>query len=80
VVEDAKPDGTYVLLLKNSQMKRIRVGKLGVLLFGKGFYAYFGSMFGPGGLVPDKKTSEEEKSQALAHRLFTQPHANRSHV
>lgn len=31
-------------------MKRIRIGKLGVLLFGKGFYAYFGSMFGPGGL------------------------------
>jgi Uri superfamily endonuclease len=50
VVEDAKPGGTYVLLLKNSRMKRIRIGKLGVLLFGKGFYAYFGSMFGPGGL------------------------------
>jgi Uri superfamily endonuclease len=61
VVEDAKPGGTYVLLLRNSRMKRIRIGKLGVLLFGKGFYAYFGSMFGPGGLVPDKKTSEEEK-------------------
>jgi Uri superfamily endonuclease len=50
VVEDAKPGGTYVLLLRNSRMKRIRIGKLGVLLFGKGFYAYFGSMFGPGGL------------------------------
>jgi hypothetical protein len=80
VVEDAKPGGTYVLLLRNSRMKGIRIGKLGVLLFGKGFYAYFGAMFGPGGLVPDRKTSEEEKSQALAHRLPTQPHANRSRV
>jgi Uri superfamily endonuclease len=50
VVENAKSGGTYVLLLRNSRMKRIRIGKLGVLLFGKGFYAYFGSMFGPGGL------------------------------
>jgi Uri superfamily endonuclease len=32
VVEDAKPGGTYVLLLRNSRMKRIRIGKLGVLL------------------------------------------------
>jgi Uri superfamily endonuclease len=50
VVENAKSGGTYVLLLRNSRVKRIRIGKLGVLLFGKGFYAYFGSMFGPGGL------------------------------
>jgi Uri superfamily endonuclease len=50
VVEDARLGGTYVLLLRNSRVKRIRIGKLGVLLFGKGFYAYFGSMFGPGGL------------------------------
>jgi Uri superfamily endonuclease len=47
VVEDARLGGTYVLLLRNSRMKRIRIGKLGVLLFGNGF---FGSMFGPGGL------------------------------
>jgi Uri superfamily endonuclease len=79
VVEDAKPDGTYVLLLKNSRMKRIRIGKLGVLLFGKGFYAYFGSMFGPGGLK-SRIRRRLRKKKALAHRLPTQPHANRSRV
>ncbi len=42
--------GTYVLLFRNSKARRIRVGMLGYLLFRKGFYAYFGSMFGPGGL------------------------------
>jgi Uri superfamily endonuclease len=61
VVEDAKPGGTYVLLLRNNRMKRIRIGKLGVLLFGKGFYAYFGSMFGPGGLVPIRRHQRKRK-------------------
>jgi len=42
--------GSYVLLLRNNGTRRIRVGRLGVLLFSRGFYAYFGSMFGPGGL------------------------------
>jgi hypothetical protein len=81
VVEDAKPGGTYVLLLRNSRMKRIRIGKLGVLLFGKGFYAYFGSMFGPGGLKSRiRRHLRKKKGQALAHRLPPQPNANRSRV
>jgi len=42
--------GSYVLLLKNNRARKITVGKLGVPLFCKGFYAYIGSMFGPGGL------------------------------
>jgi Uri superfamily endonuclease len=79
VVEDAKPGGTYVLLLKNSRMKRIRIGKLSVLLFGKGFYAYFGSMFGPGGLK-SRIRRHLGKKKALAHRLPPQQHANRSRV
>jgi len=42
--------GSYVLLLENKRECEIRVGFLGVLKFEKGFYAYVGSMFGPGGL------------------------------
>jgi hypothetical protein len=49
VVEDARLGGTYVLLLRNSRMKRIRIGKLGVLLFGKGFLA---QCLGPVDLSP----------------------------
>jgi Uncharacterized conserved protein len=42
--------GSYVLLLRNYQLHRIRIGRLGLLTFREGFYAYFGSMFGRGGL------------------------------
>ncbi|MFQ5675894.1 MAG: DUF123 domain-containing protein, partial [bacterium] len=43
--------GTYVLILRALSEQSIRIGKLGVFSFPKGFYAYVGSAFGPGGLV-----------------------------
>lgn len=42
--------GTYVLLLNNPTLKRIRVGQAGLFTFDPGVYAYVGSAFGPGGL------------------------------
>lgn len=42
--------GTYVLLLENIHAVDIKVGSLDQLRFDKGFYAYVGSMFGPGEL------------------------------
>ena len=42
--------GTYALVFKAKQTKRIIVGKLGTLLLQPGFYIYVGSAFGPGGL------------------------------
>ncbi|MEM2154278.1 MAG: GIY-YIG nuclease family protein [Nitrososphaeria archaeon] len=42
--------GSYVLLLENKETCNIKVGALGQIIFYKGFYAYIGSMFGPGGL------------------------------
>ena len=42
--------GSYVLLLYLSSKKVIKVGKLGEVVFPKGYYAYVGSAFGPGGL------------------------------
>lgn len=35
--------GTYLLVLENSSMKRIDVGKLGRVRFSKGYYVYVGS-------------------------------------
>lgn len=42
--------GTYIVLLYLSRKKRIRIGRLGEFQFLKGYYAYVGSAFGPGGL------------------------------
>jgi Uri superfamily endonuclease len=43
--------GTYVLLLHLSRSASIRVGRLGIVTFRRGYYAYVGSAFGPGGLA-----------------------------
>lgn len=42
--------GSYVILLENREEFKTSVGFLGALKFERGFYAYIGSMFGPGGL------------------------------
>jgi Uri superfamily endonuclease len=43
--------GSYLLLLKLLGLKEIQVGKLGRIGFKRGWYAYAGSAFGPGGLA-----------------------------
>ena len=43
--------GTYILILYLSRGTRINVGRLGGLNFRRGWYAYVGSAFGPGGLA-----------------------------
>lgn len=42
--------GTYIIILYVDTDKQIQIGKLGRFTFKKGFYAYVGSAFGPGGL------------------------------
>jgi Uri superfamily endonuclease len=42
--------GSYVLVLQLTRPRRIRIGRLGILAFPEGAYAYTGSAFGPGGL------------------------------
>ncbi len=39
-----------MIVLENREKCNIRVGALGIIEFDRGFYAYIGSMFGPGGL------------------------------
>lgn len=42
--------GTYIIVLYVTRARSIQIGKLGRLRFKKGYYAYVGSAFGPGGL------------------------------
>lgn len=42
--------GTYVMILRLQEEKKIEVGDLGNFRFTKGYYAYVGSAFGKGGL------------------------------
>lgn len=48
--EDLKTSGTYILLMKLSESTVINIGALGERHLQKGYYAYVGSAFGPGGL------------------------------
>jgi Uri superfamily endonuclease len=43
--------GTYVLLLRCSSTRAVRVGRLGTLRLRPGCYVYIGSAYGPGGLL-----------------------------
>ncbi len=43
--------GTYALILENTKLRQIQVGKLGRFSFSPGWYVYTGSAFGPGGLA-----------------------------
>jgi len=43
--------GTYVLLLYLRKGRQIEVGHLGAIFFSRGWYAYVGSAYGPGGLA-----------------------------
>jgi Uri superfamily endonuclease len=43
--------GTYALIMFLGSGCRIRVGKLGIREFKRGYYVYAGSAFGPGGLA-----------------------------
>ena len=43
--------GSYLLILRVTARQEIQVGALGRITFARGWYAYAGSAFGPGGLA-----------------------------
>lgn len=45
-----KEKGSYLLVLRLPGPRAIEVGRLGRIAFARGWYAYAGSAFGPGGL------------------------------
>ncbi|WP_022669250.1 GIY-YIG nuclease family protein [Desulfospira joergensenii] len=49
-MEDLSRKGTYIIVLHFDRARTIDVGKLGPVQFRKGYYAYVGSAFGPGGM------------------------------
>jgi endonuclease-3 len=56
--------GSYTLLIKHSEDRRISVGSLGDVKFLKSFYAYNGSAFGPGGLKRVERHKEKSKGNS----------------
>lgn len=46
-----KHPGTYVLILQSQKRNSIQIGKWGSLEIKRGYYAYIGSAFGPGGVL-----------------------------
>ncbi len=46
-----KDKGSYLLMLRLHEARTIQVGSLGRIAFARGWYAYAGSAFGPGGLA-----------------------------
>lgn len=71
---DSNP-GTYVLVLKSSGRKHIRVGKNGRLEIDRGHYLYVGSAFGPGGLLSRVSRHCREEKPKRWHIDFLRPHA-----
>jgi Uri superfamily endonuclease len=43
--------GTYILILSLPKSRSLAIGKMGVLNFVRGWYAYVGSAMGPGGVA-----------------------------
>ena len=57
--------GTYALVFRAKQKKRLIIGKLGVLKLQPGYYVYVGSAFGPGGLKA--RIGHHRKSSSRRH-------------
>jgi len=60
--------GSYALLFSNRRAHRISVGSLGTFLFPQGYYVYFGSAHGYGGLL------------ARTRRCLVQPAVRNWHI
>ena len=65
--------GTYVIVLYLDENKSIQIGKLGQFKFKKGYYAYVGSAFGPGGLKSRIKRHIEPKKSYHWHIDYLNP-------
>jgi endonuclease-3 len=59
--------GSYTLLIELSEDVGIELGSLGELKFEKGFYAYNGSAFGPGGLKRVERHREKSRGGGSTH-------------
>jgi Uri superfamily endonuclease len=64
--------GTYILILKLAKDSRIKIGRLGILLFSRGYYCYVGSALGKSMSIENrtarhKKLNRERKGRLKWH-------------
>lgn len=59
--------GSYVLVVQLEQLRRIKVGRLGIITFRTGTYLYAGSALGPGGLSGRIHRHLRPESQKRSH-------------
>ncbi len=71
--DDHDGKGTYIIVLYLNKNKKIQIGKLGQFKFKKGYYAYVGSAFGPGGLKSRIKHHIEPKKSYHWHIDYLKP-------
>lgn len=71
--DDLDGKGTYIIVLCMDKNKEIQIGKLGQFNFKKGYYAYVGSAFGPGGLKSRIKHHIEPKKRYHWHIDYLNP-------
>lgn len=67
--------GTYVLLLYSPGEAHLQIGRLGQLALRKGWYAYVGSAFGPGGLRARLRHHLRVTEHPRWHLDYLRPHA-----
>lgn len=72
--------GTYVLVLRCTGRKRIRVGKWGQLETNPGYYLYVGSAFGPGGVRARVSRHRRRKKAKRWHIDYLRAHAGLQEV
>jgi len=71
--DDHDGKGTYIIILYMNMGKSIQIGALGKYKFKRGYYAYVGSAFGPGGLKSRVKHHIEPKKSYHWHIDFLNP-------
>lgn len=71
--DDQDGKGTYIIILYMDKGKSIQIGALGNYKFKRGYYAYVGSAFGPGGLKSRVKHHIEFKKRYHWHIDYLNP-------
>jgi Uri superfamily endonuclease len=67
--------GTYVVMLYVEKRRNLVVGRLGTMEFVRGWYAYVGSAFGPGGLRARIRRHVKQTKKKHWHVDYLREHA-----
>ncbi len=67
--------GSYILIIRLNEDRRIRIGSLGEIDFKKGYYCYVGSAYGPGGIEARVKRHLRTEKKMRWHIDYLLKHA-----